>query len=72
MQCVDISISKQSVINVLYPTVDWRGWDKIHCQVLPLMVTMVGIGFALAAQGASGGVDEQRVKRRDGQASLGR
>ena len=59
MQVTDISAGKRYIGNIANPQLIGRGWDKALYQVLPLMVTMVGIGCALAArEEASGGVDE--------------
>lgn len=59
MQVTDVSAGKRYIGNIANPQLIGRGWDKALYQVLPLMVTMVGIGCAwLCGEEASGGVDE--------------
>ncbi|MFR1280536.1 MAG: hypothetical protein ACLSB8_03545 [Parabacteroides distasonis] len=53
MQVTDVSAGKRYIGNIANPQLIGRGWDKALYQVLPLMVTMVGIGCALALRGGS-------------------
>ena len=46
MQVTDVSAGKRYIGNIANPQLIGRGWDKALYQVLPLMVTMVGIGCA--------------------------
>lgn len=51
MQVTDIPIGKRYMGDIATPQLIGRGWDKAFYQVLPLMVTVVGIGRAPAFAG---------------------